>query len=633
MYRRSLDRLVGVGSAVGALLVAAAPAAAASGSQPPARGAAIGQVIGATLGMTIVTAGLLALVAGHRTGRIRFLGRTADAAGRATGVTGWSALPSILLLAVSLLTALFGMYWDISIHLDNGRDPGPLANPAHYFILAGLFGVLSSGVIAIALTGDRRPGAAAVRLPNRWWAPLGAIVICVCGAVSLIAFPLDDIWHRIFGQDVTLWGPTHLLLIGGATFSILGAWILHAEGVREAGGAQPTSRLFVRFVDVSMVGAFLVGASTFQAEFDFGVPQFRMVWQPLLLAAAAGLALVAARVRIGRGGALAAALFFIALRGLIALLVGPIIGQTTPHLPLYLGEALLVELVALRYDGRRPITLGAIAGLLIGTVGFAAEYAYQAAVSYNPWTASLIVEGVICAAVAGTAAGVLGGWIGRCVVPDERTERVPRWAVPAAGAALVAVMVWAGPMPNGTPPRATATLQQVASSPERMVVATARMNPPDAAEGARWFTITAWQGGGAIVAPMQKIGEGVYRAARPVPVAGERWKVTLRLQRGRAVLGLPVYMPADSAIPVKGVPAPAQFTRSFVRDKELLQREQKAGVPGYLTLLAYLAVLAIWGTMIAVVCWALWRFARSAEPDRESTERFTRDEAQEAVAT
>jgi hypothetical protein len=92
-------------------------------------------------------------------------------------------------------------------------------------------------------------------------------------------------------------------------------------------------------------------------------------------------------------------------------------------------------------------------------------------------------------------------------------------------------------------------------------------------------------------------------------------------------------MPADDAIPVKGIPAPARFTRPFVRDKELLQREQKAGVPGFLTLLAYLAVLAIWSTMIAVVSWALWRFARSAEPGRESTRRFARDEAREPVAT
>jgi hypothetical protein len=599
------------------MLIAADPA-----SSPPARGAAIGQVIGATVGMSIVMAGLLALIAGHRSGRIRFLGRTADALGRAAGVPGWSALPTQMLLGVSLLIALFGMYWDISIHLDNGRDPGPLANPAHYFILAGLFGVLASGVIAIALTRER-PGPSAVRLPNRWWAPLGAIVMCACGAVSLIAFPLDDVWHRLFGQDVTLWGPTHLLLIGGATFSILGAWILHAEGVRAARGTAEPNRWFVRFTDVAMVGAFLVGASTFQAEFDFGVPQFRMVWQPLLLAAAAGIALVAARVRVGRGGALAAALFFIALRGLIALLVGPVIGQTTPHLPLYLAEAAIVELVALRVGTHRPITLGFVAGLLIGTVGFAVEYAWQALVSYDPWTPSLIVEGVVCAVVAGTAGGVIGGWIGRCVVPGERTERVPRWAVPAAGAALVAAMIWAAPMPDGALPRATVALQEVAPAPRREVLVTARLQPPDAARGARWFTVTSWQGGGAIVAPMQRVADGVYRATRPVPVWGPKWKTTLRLQRGRAVLGLPVYMPADQAIPVDGIPADAQFTRSFERDKQLLQREQKGGVPGFLTLVAYLAVLAIWSAMIAIVAWALWRLAGSAEPG-PTTERFRR---------
>ena len=42
------------------------------------------------------------------------------------------------------------------------------------------------------------------------------LLLTACGAFSLIGFPLDDVWHRLFGQDVTLWGPTHLMLIGGA---------------------------------------------------------------------------------------------------------------------------------------------------------------------------------------------------------------------------------------------------------------------------------------------------------------------------------------------------------------------------------------------------------------------------------
>ena len=98
------------------------------------------------------------------------------------------------------------MYWDISLHIDVGRDPGPLANPAHYLILVGLFGIFSAGYFAICLPKER-PGPAAVRIAGDWYAPVGGVLIAACGAFALIGFPLDDIWHRLFGQDVTLWGP------------------------------------------------------------------------------------------------------------------------------------------------------------------------------------------------------------------------------------------------------------------------------------------------------------------------------------------------------------------------------------------------------------------------------------------
>ena len=43
------------------------------------------------------------------------------------------------------------MYWDISLHIDVGRDAGPLTNPAHYLILGGLFGIFGAGCIAMFL--------------------------------------------------------------------------------------------------------------------------------------------------------------------------------------------------------------------------------------------------------------------------------------------------------------------------------------------------------------------------------------------------------------------------------------------------------------------------------------------------
>ena len=561
-------------------------------SQPPAAGAGLDQVALATGGAAVATAILLWICISHRNGRITWLGRLAGFAERETGVAGWSSLPGAM-LGISLLTAVFGMYWDISLHIDNGRDPGPLANPAHYFILAGLYGVLASGVLSIALTTDK-PSKAAIQLPNGWWAPLGAVVVITCGAVSLIAFPLDDIWHRLFGQDVTLWGPTHLLLFGGASFSILGICVLQVEGARARGGDMPHATLLHRLRDISLAGALLIGMSTFQGEFDFGVPQFRLVWQPVLLALAAGIALVAARVRLGRGGALAGALFFIGLRGLLALIVGGFIGETTPHFPLYIAEALCVELVALRWGRSRPLTLGLVAGALIGSVGFFAEYAWSHIWMVNSWPSSLIGEGLPLAFITGIGAGVLGGAIGRAVTPSEATERVPRWALPAAGVAVLAVIVWCVPQPvPSNPPTATVALTQASPPPHRTAYATVRLQPSDAAKNARWLNVTAWQGGGKIVNKLKPTGAaGTYRSTQALPLFGD-WKSTLRLQTGREVLGVPIYMPADTAIPVKGVPAPQQFTRQFTQDKKLLQREQKKGVSTVLWTIAYLAVLLI----------------------------------------
>src|SRR5215208_2015976 len=343
----------------------------AAAQSPPAGGAAIGQVIGATAGAMVATGILLWIIMAHRSGRIAWVGRLAGFAERMNNLPGWAALPVTLLMG-TLLVAVFGMYWDISLHIDQGRDPGPLANPAHYFILAGLFGVLLAGVLGLAL--PKRPTRPSYEIAPGWFAPIGALMIAICGASSLAAFPLDDIWHRIFGQDVTLWGPTHLMLIGGASLSVLGAWALHAEGCEERQDAGTPLPRWTRLRQVVLAGAFLVGLSTFQAEFDFGVPQFALELQPALIMLAAGIGLVTARVRFGPGGAVAALLVYIGIRGGLTLLIGPLFGEITPHFPPYVVEALVVEAVALLYlrgepAAERPIGFGALAGLGIGTIG------------------------------------------------------------------------------------------------------------------------------------------------------------------------------------------------------------------------------------------------------------------------
>src|SRR6059058_3576192 len=159
--------------------------AVAAASQP-AGGAAIGQVVIATSFAAAASAGLLWLMTSYRSGRNRVLDRAGAFAERVSGLPAWAGLPAGV-AAGSLLVALLGMYWDISLHIDNGRDPGPLANPAHYLILGGLFGVFVAGFVSIVLPRER-PGSSALRITRDWYAPLGGILLFACASFSLLGF-------------------------------------------------------------------------------------------------------------------------------------------------------------------------------------------------------------------------------------------------------------------------------------------------------------------------------------------------------------------------------------------------------------------------------------------------------------
>jgi hypothetical protein len=583
-------------------------------ASPPAGGAEIGQIVIATTAATIVTCALLFLGLGHRSGRVKILQRLADFSERSSGMPGWVAFPSVV-ATVSLLTALFGMYWDISLHIDNGRDAGPLANPAHYFILLGLFGIFSAGFFAMVLPKGR-PSTVAVRIGRDWWAPLGGVLICACGAFSLIGFPLDDVWHRLFGQDVTLWGPTHLMLIGGAAMTLVGIAVLSVEGLRaNADSETPVEELLHTKMAraIALTGGLMLGLSTFQAEFDFGVPQFQLIFQPLLLMLAAGVGLTLARVYAGPGAALGAAGFFILLRGGLALLVGPVLGQTTPHFPLYVAEAVVVEAVALMVATQKPLRFGLAAGVGIGTVGLAAEWAWSQLWMPLPWTQAALPEAAIVGFAAAIAGATIGAWIGTHLspIPLPRSPQLRRAALCSAAvlAALVAYGLYT-PAQEGV--SAQVALRDVGGPAGREVEATVRMNPPDAAADAEWFDVTAWQGGGLVVAPLERTAPGVYRSTEPIPVHGN-WKAMVRLHDGNSLTALPIYLPRDEAIPVGEVPAPSHFTRSFGDEHQLLQREAKAGSP-VVTTLAYSAVAGIALSLLILLAWALHRLAVGLRP-------------------
>ncbi|HYZ28183.1 MAG TPA: hypothetical protein VE570_03930 [Thermoleophilaceae bacterium] len=597
----------------------------------PAGGAATQDIVLATGGAMILTTFVVVTGVLYRSGRVRWLHKLADFSERQWGVPAWVALPGEI-ASVSLIVALLGMYWDISLHLDQGRDPGPLANPAHYLILFGLFGVFVAGFFAIVM-GDHRGGSSMIERAPRWKVPVGGVMLFACASFSLLGFPLDDGWHRIFGQDVTLWGPTHLMLFGGAGMTLIGRASLLVEGQRAArrqreqvkngnGAAGPPSAeamgipgsRLMNFQKAGLIGGFLIGMSTFQGEFDFGVPQFQLVFHPILIAWAAGIALVTARVWGGRWAALVAVAFFLVVRGIVSIFVGPIMGEVTPHFPIYIVEALLVEAIAFLMSTRKPVRFGAACGLAIGTIGFASEWLWSHIWMPIPWPSSLMPEALIWAIVAGVSGGLLGALIGSALASDRKP--FPRRGVkPALALASVAIfaMVGYGLHVNNDAKGATAhfQLRDVDGGPGRYVQARITLDPRTAAGDSKWVSVTAWQGGGLVVNRLKKLSEGVYETTKPIPVNGD-WKALLRVHKGNAILGAPVYLPGDPAIPAKEVPAKADVTRPLVADHKILQRESKSA-SGILPLFAYLGVLAIALGLCALMTWGLARLARDGD--------------------
>src|SRR2546426_1051328 len=109
-------------------------------------------------------------------------------------------------LVVGKLVGAWGLNWDIQWHLRIARDsfwiPPPLmmdaGAPAGF---GGAFGVPAAGA------GRARGGR-----PGPWTLGVAGLVgprgfpLAAWGVtLVLLAAPIDDVWHRLFGLDITLW--------------------------------------------------------------------------------------------------------------------------------------------------------------------------------------------------------------------------------------------------------------------------------------------------------------------------------------------------------------------------------------------------------------------------------------------
>jgi hypothetical protein len=127
-----------------------------------------------------------------------------------------------VLLAGKLIGA-WGLSWDIQWHVLIGRDTFWIA--PHLMMYGGVTtGLLVAfAVLALDTAAAHRHGRPPGTITIAGFTSTRGMHLAAWGlGLVVLAAPIDDLWHRLFGLDVTLWSPPHLLGLLGSVVNTLG---------------------------------------------------------------------------------------------------------------------------------------------------------------------------------------------------------------------------------------------------------------------------------------------------------------------------------------------------------------------------------------------------------------------------
>jgi hypothetical protein len=170
-------------------------------------------------------------------------------------------------LVASKVVAGWGVQWDIQWHVVIGRDSFWI--PPHLMTYAGVSAavILSFGMLAL----ETWRGTGTIRVLGL--SGSRGFQLAAWGmAVTVLAAPIDDLWHRLFGLDVTLWSPPHLLGILGVVINGWACLIIAREVYPERSAG--------RLAAMIMTGAGLYGSlhlvidPTFRLAYLYGGVRF-----------------------------------------------------------------------------------------------------------------------------------------------------------------------------------------------------------------------------------------------------------------------------------------------------------------------------------------------------------------------
>jgi hypothetical protein len=552
----------------------------------------------------VPVAGALVVVAAmvRASGETSVLLRFADGAARVTGFPAWAAATYLVGLG-AMLVAFFGFFWDVAWHVSIGRDEF-LLSPPHVHLLLGTTGFGVAGAIGVYVA--TRTDAPTGWQLRRWRVPFGCAGLLAMGALAITGFWVDEFWHAIYGLDVTMWSPPHMMMIGSAMFSPIAIWLVLSEAGRGTDPDAPLDRRADRTRDLRTrasvalsSGAVLVGLSAPQFEYDLAVSVWPQSAQVVLIALAAGVALPLARVALGRGGALVTVAVFVVLRGAMAAMTAGVWSLEVPRFPLYLAAAVAVEVAFLATRGRSWHVRAYVAGAAVGTVGLAGEWSWMQVWGYHPWGAGLWPQ-VLLGTLAAVAIAPIGVAVGRVLVdrPIVIGARAALVGALLAGVALAPTLVRQTAEVTAT---VTSTVVSADDTGRSLIDVTVALSPTDAAVDADRFEVFQWQGGERTIRPLVATGKpGTYTIEAPAPIGGERKSMVL-LTSGSRMGAVPISLPADPEIGASEIPFEPVREAAMVPQTDLFLREAFDDAPAWPGRIAGIViVLAIGGTIAAI---------------------------------
>ncbi|HET8913440.1 MAG TPA: hypothetical protein VFN23_18355 [Ktedonobacteraceae bacterium] len=174
------------------------------------------------------------------------------------------ALGLIVLLGAVIF--FIGTSWDIQWHTFIGRDRTLI--PPH---IASLVGVTLAGFAALAevqvesLWAKRQPllSRSSTAFAGSFHGTMGAYIAGFGALDAAIGFPLDSYWHSLYGIDVAIWAPFHVMIIMGMAIAALGAAYMLISTARLAGENQMPAMRRIASIGVSIALATLLCIMTF----------------------------------------------------------------------------------------------------------------------------------------------------------------------------------------------------------------------------------------------------------------------------------------------------------------------------------------------------------------------------------